>query len=276
MNTRAFFALHTDDAGREFFVPTPWARGPWGDTISGNYLGGLLGLIGERDLAEQTAGMHPARFTVDLMRPAALTPVSVSTEVVRAGRRLLLADVVMTQGGKAVARASLLYLRSGEQPSAPRFSVDVAMPPLPVMPETVPDNAPMLMFTAGRDDASAADGLAAWAHSGPKYVWFHDLLPIVDALPKTPFGSAAMAGDVASSLTGFGQDGLPFINADYTVSLSRLPRGAFIGLAALTHHSHDGISTGTAVLVDEAGPIGTASATALVNPGFAPPNLRPS
>ncbi|MHA0289876.1 acyl-CoA thioesterase domain-containing protein [Mycobacterium sp. C3-094] len=273
MSTRAFFALTTDDAGREAFEPTPWARGPWGDTVSGNYLGGLLGLIGERDVADQAAGMHPARFTVDLMRPAAMTPVSVTTDVVRAGRRLLLADVVMTQDDKSIARASLLYLRPGEQPSAPRWSADVHMPPLPAMPDTIPDEAPMLMFTAGRDDASPHDGLAAWAHSGPKYVWFHDLLPIVDALPKTPFGSAAMAGDVSSSLTGFGPDGLPFINADYTVSLSRHPQGRFIGLAALTHHSHDGIATGTALLVDEVGPIGTASATALVNPGFSPPNL---
>lgn len=273
MSTRAFFALQTDDAGREFFAPTHWARGPWGDTISGNYLGGLLGLVGERDLAGHTVGMRPARFTVDLMRPAAMTPVSVTTDVVRAGRRLLLADIVMTQDGKPIARAGLLYLRPGEQPTAPRWSTEVAMPPLPVMPATIPDNAPMLMFTAGREDAAPGDGLAAWAHSGPKYVWFHDLLPIVDTLAKTPFGSAAMAGDVASSLTGFGHDGLPFINADYTVSLSRLPRGPFIGLAALTHHSHDGISTGTALLVDEAGPIGTASATALVNPGFAPPEL---
>lgn len=273
MSTRAFFALQTD-SGRELFAPTGWARGPWGDTISGNYLGGLLGLIGERDLTDQTAGMRPARFTVDLMRPAAMRPVSVTTEVVRAGRRLLLADVVMTQDGKPIARASLLYLRPGEQPAAPRWSVDVAMPPLPMMPGTVPDNAPMLMYTAGRADATPGDGLAAWAHGGPKYVWFHDVLPIVDVLAKTPFGSAAMAGDVASSLTGFGEDGLPFINADYTVSLSRLPAGQFIGLAALTHHSHHGIATGTALLVDEKGPIGTAAATALINPGFDPPDLR--
>ncbi|MEW5809140.1 MAG: acyl-CoA thioesterase domain-containing protein [Actinomycetota bacterium] len=273
MSIRAFFALQTDDAGREVFAPTEWARGPWGDTISGNYLGGLLGLVGERDLAGQTAGMHPARFTVDMMRPAALTPVSVTTDVVRAGRRLLLADVVMTQSGKQIARAGLLYLRRGEQPSAPRWSADVVMPPLPAVPESVSEDVPMLMVTFGPDHSTPGDGLAAWAHSGPKYVWFKDVLPIVDAIAQTPFGSVAMAGDVASSLTGFGEDGLPFINADYAVSLSRLPAGEFIGLAALTHHSHDGISTGTALLVDEGGAIGTASATALVNPGFRPPNL---
>ncbi len=62
-----------------------------------------------------------------------------------------------------------------------------------------------------------------------------------------------------------------FINADYTLTLSRLPDGEYIGLAALTHYSHAGVATGTAALFDRIGPIGTATATGLVNPGFRPP-----
>ncbi|MGY4647138.1 hypothetical protein [Mycobacterium sp. URHB0021] len=42
----------------------------------------------------------------------------------------------------------------------------------------------------------------------------------------------------------------------------RLPEGPYLGLAALTHHSHEG--------VDERGPIGSGMATALSNPGFSP------
>jgi hypothetical protein len=81
-----------------------------------------------------------------------------------------------------------------------------------------------------------------------------------------------MAGDMASSLTHYGTGGLRFINADYTLSLSRLPDGPYIGLAALTHSSHAGVATGTATIVDQLGPIGSAVATALSNPGFDPPN----
>jgi hypothetical protein len=79
-----------------------------------------------------------------------------------------------------------------------------------------------------------------------------------------------MAGDVASSLTHYGTDGLYFINADYTVTLSRLPDGPDIGLAALTHSSDGGVATGTAAMFDRRGLIGTATATALSNPGFTP------
>jgi len=39
---------------------------------------------------------------------------------------------------------------------------------------------------------------------------------------------------------------LTYINADYTLTLSRLPDGEFIGLAGLTHYSHEGVATGTA------------------------------
>jgi hypothetical protein len=41
----------------------------------------------------------------------------------------------------------------------------------------------------------------------------------------------------------------------------------------LTFSGHDGIATGTAALFDERGQIGTATATTLANPGFAPRSL---
>jgi hypothetical protein len=66
---------------------------------------------------------------------------------------------------------------------------------------------------------------------------------------------------------------LYFINADYTLTLSRLPVGPDIGLVALTHSSHAGVATGTAALFDHTGQIGTATATTLANPGFAPRSI---
>lgn len=145
------------------------------------------------------------------------------------------------------------------------------MPPVPPLPDPVPDDVVTLVWTYGKNGDAPSFGLGAWAHDGPKYIWAYDLAPMVDGVELTAFTRAAMAGDMASSLTHFGTDGLPFINADYTLTLSRLPDGPYLGLAALTHHSHDGVATGTAVVVDASGPIGTATATALSNPGFNPP-----
>jgi hypothetical protein len=80
-----------------------------------------------------------------------------------------------------------------------------------------------------------------------------------------------MAGDVTNPLTHWGTRGMRFINVDYTLTLSRLPDGADVGLAALTHYSHDGVATGAATLFDEHGPIGSSIATALADSRFRPP-----
>ncbi|MBX7434214.1 thioesterase family protein [Mycobacterium sp. Y57] len=267
MNGRAFFVADGDE-----FVPTPLARGPWGETISGNYVGGLIGHVIERD--NDDPELQPARLTVDLCRPAALAPVRVQTVVTRKGRRLTLVEAAMFQGPAMVARASALLLRTGQQPPAEIWSTPITMPPPPPLPDPVPEGLTMLVWTYGKDGDTPHLGLGAWAHSGPKHVWVHDLVPLVDGVALSPFTRSAMAGDVASSLTHFGPDGLHFINADYTLTLSRLPDGPYLGLAALTHSSHAGVATGTAVLFDQAGPIGSATATALANPGFAPPRAQ--
>ena len=204
------------------FVPTSMAKGPWGSSISGNFIGGILGYGIEREAADRER--QPARLTVDLVRPAAMEPLRVRASTVRQGRRLTLVDGEITQSDTVVARASAVFLRKGEQPPGTIWTSPVTMPPMP-------------------PDADAA------------------------------FVRSAMAGDVASSLTHYGTEGLTFINADYTLTLSRLPEGPDLGLAALTHSSHEGVGTGTAVMFDHRGPIGTATATTLANPGFRPRSI---
>jgi hypothetical protein len=253
------------------FVPTTMARGPWGDTVSGNYVGGLLGHVVERD-RHPDPDLHPARFTVDLLRPMPMAPVCGRSRVVRHGRRLSLFDAELLTGDTVVARASALFLRRGPEPEDDAWTTPVDMPPIPPDPADAGDRRMLLwVFGANSDLSAPSTDLSGWQHGGPKSVWLRDVTPLVDGVELSPFTRAAIAGDYASSLTNFCSAGLPFINADYTVSLTRLPAGPHIGLSALTHHSDDGIATGTATMFDRLGPIGTATASALANPGFAPP-----
>jgi hypothetical protein len=185
-----------------------------------------------------------------------------------------LVDAVVTQADTVVARASGLFLRRGEQPPDEIWTSPVSMPPLPPTPDPIPRGLTTLVWTYGKEDRTPGPGfgLSAWEHTGPKYIWVRDIRPLVEGQPLTPFARTAMAGDMASSLTHYGPSGLQFINADYTLTLSRLPEGHYLGLAALTHSSHAGVATGVATIVDEFGPIGSATATALSNPGFNPPH----
>jgi hypothetical protein len=98
--------------------------------------------------------------------------------------------------------------------------------------------------------------------------------PLVDGEPLTPFTRAAMAADVTASLVNWGSEGLKFINADYTLTLSRLPEGSIIGLASQSHSTHDGVATGSATLFDQQGQIGTSVAVSLAQSGFRPPSAE--
>jgi hypothetical protein len=245
------------------FVPNQIAQGGWGPTLGGHVVGGLLARSVESKRADPD--LVPARFTVDILRRVAAEPVELQSNVLRTGRRNQSIDATMTQRGELVARASSIFLRRSVQPAVLPWTSDIGMPPMPMEPAEFDDSAPIFIEPFGRD---ASDGGNPWQHFGPRFAWIRHIHALVDDEEPTPFVCAAMAIDVTASLTGFSETGLGFINADYTMTLCRLPHGPFIGLAALTHYSDAGIATGSASLFDVRGPIGTGVTTAAANPHF--------
>ena len=252
------------------FVPNEIARGGWGPSISGHVVGGLLGWAVER--AVDDPQLQPARLTVDLPAPAALQPSEVHTRVHHDRRRLRLVEAVLVQRGAPVARGSALFLRRGAQPDGHVWSPSVQMPPLPIEDGAQPS---LFMRTYGWG-TGIQNPDPEWADtSGPKYTWLHETRSLIDGEPLSPFTRAAMAADITASIANWGTNALQFINADYTLTLSRLPEGPHIGLAALTHYSHEGVATGSAVLVDRKGPIGSGVSVSIAHSGFRPSSVEP-
>jgi hypothetical protein len=98
------------DGGHTLFTaprPTWIAQGPWGSTVSGNVVGGILAWAIERDAADHE--LQPARLTVDLLRPTTLEPLRVQTVVSRQGRRIRLVDAHLTQKDSVVGLAALTH-----------------------------------------------------------------------------------------------------------------------------------------------------------------------
>lgn len=250
----------------DVLLPDQAAQGPWGQTISGHVVGGILARSLEQ--AGSGPGLQPARLTVDLLRPTAIEPVEVRTTVRRDGRRIRLVDAELVQNGVVVSRASAVFLRRGEQPSGDVWSAPITMPPLPPDPGPLPDDVMMYVWGYGGDGMSGgAMGFAEWHDAaGPKYAWIRQVRPLVAGETSSPFVEVAMAGDATSALTHWGTGGLRYINADYTLTLTRLPVGDYIGLAALVHSSHDGVASGAAAVFDAQGPIGNAITVGLANP----------
>lgn len=248
-------------------VPNPIAHGGWGPTLGGQVVGGLLARAIEGQVDDPA--LQPARLTVEILRRVATEPLRVSATVVRSGGRMRSVDAAMTQDGQLVARASALYLRRGTQPEGEIWSTAVTLPPIPVEPDPIDETVPMFIRAYGPSDDSVGVEFP-WQQQGPRYAWVREIRDLVAGETLTPFIRAAMAVDVTSSMTNFSTAGLAFINADYTLALSRLPVGPFIGLAALTHTSADGVATGSTGLFDQHGPIGTGLSTAIANFGFNP------
>ena len=259
----AFFTVDGDS-----YLPGAMTRGPWGAAMGGQIVGGLLAWGIERSGIDPE--FQPARLTVDLLRPVMLEPVRIQATVQREGRRIKLVDGTLVQDGKTVARASALFLRRGDHPDGEVWSAPAEMPPLPTDSDGFPPDMPFLIWGYGAHVEHGGRDMKRWEQShSQKFAWTRVFRPMVHGHPLTPFTRLAFVGDVTSSLTHYGTGGLRYINADYTVTASRLPDGEFLGLAAQSHYGTAGVATGTATLFDRHGPIGSSTALAVAQPADA-------
>jgi acyl-coenzyme A thioesterase PaaI-like protein len=265
----AFFTVDGDH-----LVPGPMAQGPWGATVSGHIVGGLLGWAVEH--AGGDPELQPARLTVDLLRPTFMEPVRVETSVLREGKRIKVVDAVLHQGDHVVSRASAVFLRRGEHPAGDVWTSPMAMPPLPGDAEASIHAMPFELWAYGVDTQSGSlggTGIEWEQNHSRKFAWVREIRPLIEGEAMTPFTRVALAGDVTSALTHWGTGGLRYINADFTLTLSRQPDGEFIGLASDGHQGSGGVASGAATLFDQHGPIGSSIAVALAQPAeaFRPP-----
>ena len=255
------------------FEPTPIAAGLWSpDTIHGVAASGLLAKAMEESLGEQAAGaagLIPARYHVDLFRPARMVPTRVRVTTVRSGPRLALLDAELVQddpSGEAGAevvcsRAAATFLLPTEATAGEVWgSHDRGTPPpREFAPETDEPHVPWFRSKKGWSQ-TFSDHQNAGRHA----TW-QTALPTVAGEKMTPFQAVASIADATSMVTHWGASGIEYINTDISVALARLPRGVQVGLRTLDHVSADGLAVGTAEIFDRAGTFGTATVTALAN-----------
>ena len=239
------------------YVPTSVARGPWSpNSLHGRLIAGLLGHV-----IDQTYGdpdLTPARLTVDMYRLPDLSPVQVTTRVVRDGYRIKVIDAEFISAGKSCGRATSQLLRRTAAPGGTVWS-------------PTPWDAPLPAALPAPDDKRAGMGgiwatrpiVGAMGTMGPRRIWLSDIRELVGGEPMTPLTRVALAADFASPFANAGDKGLEYINSDMTIYLHRLPVTEWIGFEVVNHHATDGVAIGECWLHDEQGPIGTSSVAAL-------------
>lgn len=237
-------------------LPDPSARAPWAeDMLHGRLIGGLAARALEVGFGDE--GWRAARLTVDLFRPAGMGELTISTEPIRHGRRIRVGDALVTSGGHLVARVTAVFLAESVEPPGEIWRPDTE--PWPD-PDSLEDRA----YDDGTIPAWLIRGVeGGFGVGGRSRVWSNDTAPLVDDEQLTPFVRAALSGDLACPLANSSDRGLHYINSDYTMALARYPDGPWVGLQVTQQIAADGISVGSCVLVDRAGPFATSTGSSL-------------
>ncbi len=242
----------------ESYVPQPHARSPWAaEMLHGRLVGGLIAQTLE--LEHGDPDLHFARLTVDLFRSSPLLPLRVSTTRVRDGGRIRVADAVVETEQGMIGRAGAVLLRRGEQPPGEVWAPPAwDAPPIERLgPPSPPTDGWIPPFDLWR--------LTPWGSKERSRIRLRETHPLVEGEPLTPFVRAVLAAEFVSPLTHMGTAGLRFINADYTLCLSRLPIGDIIGMESDGHLSDAGVAVGHCTLYDDSGPIGYCTTSAVAN-----------
>jgi hypothetical protein len=264
MSNEGFF--HADG---DTLVPAEFATSPWGQVLHGRLIGGLAARAGEQARAADPE-LLVSRLTVDMFRSAALAPLRVTVRPVRAGRRIQVLEVSVEQDDGLIGQGKLVLLRRSEQPLG-------ALPPAPAWAAPAPPElGPPAPPAPGRRWSPAWE---VWRMPGPQGpdspgpggalaggIWIRETHPLITGEPLTPLVRVAMAADMVSPVTNSSDQGLGFINADYTIYLGREPEGEYVGIQPSGHVSERGVAAGQGVLHDERGATGFVTTTAVANP----------
>jgi hypothetical protein len=237
-------------------IPSPNAAGPWDPTMQhGSAPAALVAWAAEAIPTPQP--MQVVRLTIDLMRPVPLTPLTIETDVLRAGRKIQLCEVRLLADGVTVVRATVLKIKSGDALALPPEAADVAVT-LPGPDQSTPEDR---NFSSSPfvDGISIRAARGRFASVGPGAIWYRVDWPLVEGAPVSPLMRAVVASDFCNA-TAVPLDfkNWTFINADLTVSLARQPVGDWILLDGETFIGPYGAGIATAKLGDARGYFGRA------------------
>jgi hypothetical protein len=258
-------SIYIPDGG--MFLPTELARGPWDPRAQH---GGAPSALLARALERESRELGLVRLTLEFLKPVPLEPLTVSTRVVRPGRRAQLTEATLEAGGTPVCRALGLALARAAG-SAPRVPADAQ--PLPPPDGVEPSGSPpgvRPMF--GGDGMELRFVRGSIEEPGPAAAWLRFRVPLIEGEEPTPVQRVAAAADFGNGVSAsLDWNTHVFINADLTIYLVRPPRGEWVGLDSRTVVETDGVGLAESVVHDADGAIGHAAQGLLVGPrGNAP------
>lgn len=226
--------------------------------------------------------MHPARLTVELLRPVPLAPLEVQAEVTRPGKKVQGVSVSVTVGGEGqppgavVARATAQRIRRDPGQHTTDGVPDGAVDPArhespPFLDEPMPPDfwsregfEPYDTFHIDAVEHRIVAG--GFQVPGPTTDWIRLRVPVVPNEEPTPLQRVAAVADFGNGISGLvDYEKFTFVNPDLTIALARLPDGEWVCLDAITRLADDGVALAESALSDRHGRIGRALQTLIVD-----------
>lgn len=249
-------ALYSVDG--DAYIPSELTRGPWDPSSQHGGAPAAL-LVRAVEAVGSPAPMVLARVTFELLRPVPLTPLTITTTVLRPGRKVQLVGASLFAGDTEVVRCVALRIRSLPLPVPGEVPVDIGRPDLPDAGSDA--TPPFAAVEEGlryfhRDAVEIRAVAGGFDRPGPATAWFRLRYPVVEG--ETPSGAvrAVAAGDFGNGLSWVLPPDWVFINPDLTVHLLREPVGEWICLASRTLPADRGVGVAESALYDSAGRVG--------------------
>jgi hypothetical protein len=279
------------------YTPTEYARGPWDPRAQHGGAPATL-IAGAFERMQPGAELPFARLSFSFLRPVPLVPLTLTTRIVRPGRRVQELEAELRavgpadekgkeeeEGGVLVCRAHALRLVPAPE-ELPELALQVVetheAPPLPGREEGhsvrfAPDGGEHRSFAASAMEMRFLHGrplkgrlpevgvTSSHAPVGTAGVWMRLCRPVLPGEAPTPLVYAMAAADFGNGIAAvLPFDEYVFINADLAITLNRRPEGEWIGLDARTLLHPGGIAWAQSIMHDERGPFGLATQALVV------------
>lgn len=208
--------------------------------------------------------MAIARLTVEILRPIPIATLRVTTQPLRAGRKVqwLDADLLGPDGGP-LARAHAVCIRTTGLVLP--VTGDAVADSLPSPADSQPFEFDFFAWPVGYHTGMEARLARGTVGKGPVAMWMRMRHPLIAGEAPSPMQRVMIAADSGNGVSQvLDPRRYTFVNPDLTVYLHRLPAGDWVCLDARTIPQERGIGLADTRLLDEQGPIGRSAQSLLI------------
>lgn len=248
----AAFYLPSDDG----FEATALTQGPWAPGFQHGGPPAALMAGAMARFGDDASSRLLVRVTVELLRPIPIERVSVTVQPLREGRRVDWVRATLHAGGREVAVATGMRIRT----------VPLAVPaphcearPTPPSPEGAPGLAFPYPHAVGYPDGVELRQVeGTWNASGPVAIWAKPRVPLVEGRASHPVEVVMLVADAQNGVcTALPAHEFMFVNADLGVRLHRPFVGEWVGLRARARAHASGVGMNQGTLFDQDGEVGS-------------------